>query len=81
VVGVRNAYSDVLHGPGQNNEIVKAVNAVGQLSGGPNSVINNPSQIWGGPGSVFNDPKQILGGEHSVFNDPGQVLDPGRWRF
>ncbi|MFL9898801.1 hypothetical protein PQR71_11640 [Paraburkholderia fungorum] len=81
VVGVRNAYSDVLHGPGQNNEIVKAVNAVGQLSGGPNSVINNPSQIWGGPGSVFNDPKQILGGEHSVFNDPGQVFDPGRWRF
>ncbi|SDE01514.1 hypothetical protein SAMN05216345_13213 [Cupriavidus sp. YR651] len=81
VVGLRNAYSDVTQGPGKNNDIVKAIDAVSSLTGGSNSVINNPGQIWGGPNSVFNNPGQILGGDHSVFHDPGQVLDPGRWRF
>jgi len=81
VVGLRNAYNDVLHGPGENNDIVKTLGSVRELTGGPNSVINNPSQIWGGPNSVFNNPGQILGGPGSVFHDPGQVLDPSRWRF
>jgi len=95
VKGVRNAFHDLTEGPGKNNEIVKALDAISELSGGPNSVVNNPkqilggrnsvfnnpSQIWGGPNSVFNNPKQIWGGPHSVVNDPGQVLDPSRWRF
>jgi hypothetical protein len=87
-VTLTNAFNDVLHGPGKNNEIVKAVEAIGKLGGGPNSVINNPgqiaggpnsminntSQIWGGPNSVFNNPSQIWGGGNSVFNNPGQIL-------
>ncbi|MGO7225881.1 hypothetical protein ACCT05_10680 [Rhizobium ruizarguesonis] len=77
---LNNAYSDLTKGPGQNNEIVKAIEAVGDITGGPNSVINNPGQIWGGDNSVFNNPQQILGGDNSVFNNPSQ-LDPRNWRF
>jgi len=58
---LNNAYSDLTQGPGENNEIVKAIRAVEEITGGPNSVINNPGQIWGGDNSVFNNPKQILG--------------------
>jgi hypothetical protein len=88
VKDLTNAFNDVIHGPGQNNEIVKAVRAIGdltggphsvindpkQLTGGPNSMINNPGQIWGGPNSVFNNPRQIWGGPNSVFNNPKQLL-------
>jgi len=81
VVGLKNVYSDLTKGPGENSDIVKAVRSIGELTGGPNSVINNPGQMGGGPNSVFNNPGQILGGENSVFRDPGQVLDPSRWRF
>ncbi len=81
VVTLRNAFHDLTYGPGENNEIVKAIRAIGDLTGGPNSVINKPSQIWGGNESIFNKPAQIWGGDHSVFNDPGQVFDPSRWRF
>ncbi|WP_439397230.1 hypothetical protein ACRQ5Q_09055 [Bradyrhizobium sp. PMVTL-01] len=95
VKGVTNAFNDLTRGPGENNEIVKGIKAIGEVTGGPNSVVrnpkqllggpnsvfNNPSQIWGGPNSVFNNPGQIWGGPGSVFNDPGQVLDPSRWRF
>jgi hypothetical protein len=93
VKGLTNAFYDLTQGPGENNEIKKAIRAVGDLTGGPNSVINkpeqllggpnsifnNPSQIWGGPRSVFNDPSQVWGGDGSVFNDPGQVFDFRRW--
>ena len=68
-----NAFNDVIHGPGPNNEIVKAVKAIGELTGGPNSVINNPRQIAGGSNSIINNPGQIWGGPHSVFNDPHQI--------
>lgn len=81
VVAFSKAFSDVTKGPGKNNEIRKAIRAVGDLTGGPNSVINNPGQIGGGSNSVFKNPDQILGGDHSVFHDPGQVLSPSRWRF
>ena len=80
-VGLKDTLHDLTQGPGENNEVVKAVREFGTLVGGPNSVINKPGQIWGGPNSVFNNPGQILGGDHSVFRDPGQALDPGRWRF
>ncbi|MGJ5003209.1 hypothetical protein ACQR10_17935 [Bradyrhizobium sp. HKCCYLRH2060] len=73
VVGLRNAFHDVLEGPGPNNELVKAVNAIGDLTGGPNSVINRPGQIWGGPNSMINNPGQIWGGPNSVFNNPKQI--------
>jgi hypothetical protein len=90
-----NEFHDLTQGPGQNNEIVKAITKIGDLTGGPNSVIKNPNQllggstsifhdpaqIWGGPNSVFNKPDQVWGGDHSVFHDPGQVLNPTRWRF
>ena len=77
---LNNHYSDLTKGPGQNNEIVKAIKAVEEVTGGPNSVINDPKQLLGGDNSVFNNPKQILGGGNSVFNNPSQ-LDPRKWRW
>jgi hypothetical protein len=78
---LNDEFNDLTHGPGRNNEIVKAIEAIGQITGGPNSVINNPGQLTGGPNSLINNPGQIFGGSGSVFNDPGQVLNPARWRF
>jgi hypothetical protein len=83
-----NAFNDITHGPGPNNEIVKAIKAIDdltggpdsvinnprQLAGGPNSMINNPGQIWGGPNSVFNNPAQLWGGPNSVVRNPGQIF-------
>jgi hypothetical protein len=81
VKGLSDAFEDLTHGPGENNEVVKAIRVVGELTGGPNSVINNPGQLAGGSNSMINNPGQIWGGKGSVFHDPGQVFDPGRWRF
>lgn len=78
VVAVKNAFNDLSQGPGEGNEVVKAVRA---LSGGDNSVVNDPDQLLGGGNSFVRNPSQIWGSESSVFNDPGQVLDPSRWRF
>ena len=61
---------------------------MGQIAGGPNSVINNPDQIWGGSNSFLRNPNQIFGGSNSfirnpvqiwggsnsVFNNPGQLV-------
>jgi hypothetical protein len=51
------AFNDVLHGPGENNEIVVAFKKLKDATGGPNSVINNPSQLLGGEGAAV--PKAI----------------------
>lgn len=77
---------------GDNNDLVGrngwVRRSLGQLAGGPNSVINNPGQIWGGdnsfvrnPGQIWGgnnsfvrNPSQIWGGPNSVFNNPGQLL-------
>ncbi|WP_213290445.1 hypothetical protein [Bradyrhizobium sp. sGM-13] len=64
-----NAFNDVLHGPGANNEIVVALGKLREATGGPNSVINKPEQIFGGENSVFRKPRQIFGGDHSVINE------------
>ena len=64
-----DAFNDLLHGPGENNEIVVVFRKLGELSGGPNSVINNPDQIFGGGNSIFHNPGQILGGEHSAVRE------------
>ena len=63
------AFNDLLHGPGANNDIIVALHKLEQVSGGPNSVINNPGQIFGGDNSVFRKPGQIAGGEHSAVNE------------
>lgn len=68
IVGIRNAVNDLTQGPGKNNEVVKALDAIGDLAGGDNSVINNPGQIFGGSNSMFRNPSQIWGGDNSVFN-------------
>lgn len=73
VKGLTNAFNDVIHGPGPNNEVVKAIKVIGELTGGPNSVINNPKQLTGGPNSLINNPSQIWGGSNSVFNNPKQI--------
>jgi len=64
----RNAFNDLTQGPGRNNEVVKAIEELSKLSGGPNSVIRNPGQLAGGPNSVINNPGQIWGGKNSIFN-------------
>jgi hypothetical protein len=73
VVALTNAFNDLIHGPGKNNEIVKALDAISEWSGGPNSVVNNPWQLAGGPNSVINNPKQLAGGPNSMINNPGQI--------
>ena len=63
---------------GDTNEAVKAVHAAWKaVSGGRNSVLNNPAQIWGGKESLFNHPAQIWGGPNSVFNHPGEAIFGG----
>jgi hypothetical protein len=77
---------------GDSNDLVGkngwVARTFGQITGGPNSIINNPGQIWGGdnsfvrnPGQIFGgdnsfvrNPGQIWGGPNSVFNNPGQLL-------
>jgi hypothetical protein len=77
---------------GDNNDLVGrngwVRRTMGQIAGGPNSLINNPGQIWGGdnsfvrnPGQIFGgnnsfvrNPSQIWGGSNSVFNNPGQLV-------
>src|SRR5262245_22246047 len=73
VKGLANAFDDLTHGPGKNNEVVKAIGAVAHLTGGSNSVINNPGQLAGGPNSMINNPGQIFGGRNSVFRNPGEL--------
>lgn len=81
---------------GDNNDLVGRNGFVGrtlgQIAGGPNSVINNPNQIWGGdnsfvrnpgqilggPNSFVRNPSQIFGGPNSVFNNPSQLLPQPR---
>lgn len=77
---------------GDNNDLVGRNGFVGrtlgEIAGGPHSVINDPGQIWGGdnsfvrnPGQVFGgpnsfirNPRQVFGGSNSVFNNSGQLL-------
>jgi hypothetical protein len=76
---------------GDNNDLVGrngwVARTMGQVAGGPNSVIRNPDQIWGGNNSFVRNPDQIWGGNNSfvrnpsqfwggnnsVFNNPGQL--------
>ena len=77
---------------GDNNDLVGkngwVGRTLGQIAGGPHSVIHDPNQIWGGdnsfvrnPGQIWGgsnsfvrNPSQIFGGPNSVFNNPGQLL-------
>lgn len=90
VVGVRNALQDLTQGPGKNNEVVVALGALDDLTGGDNSVINNPGQLAGGPNSLVRNPGQIWGGDSSVFNELAggknsevrkvlRAFDPSNW--
>jgi hypothetical protein len=45
---------------------------LGQIAGGPNSIINNPGQIWGGDNSFVRNPGQIWGGDNSFVRNPSQ---------
>lgn len=50
------------------------INNPDQIWGGDNSFVRNPGQVWGGPNSVFNKPSQVFGGPNSFFNNPQQVF-------
>jgi hypothetical protein len=68
VLTFRKSFHDLLDGPGKNNDIVVALTKLDALSGGPNSVINNPGQLFGGKNSMVRNPGQITGGENSAVN-------------
>lgn len=63
---------------GDNNDLVGkdgwVARTLGQVAGGPNSVINNPDQIWGGSNSFVRNPDQIWGGDNSFVRNPGQIF-------
>lgn len=63
---------------GDSNDLIGkngwVARSLGEIAGGPNSVIHNPDQIWGGDNSFARNPGQIWGGPNSVFNNPNQVL-------
>jgi hypothetical protein len=61
-------FHDLLHGPGQHNEIIVALHKLEDASGGPNSIVNNPGQVFGGANSLFHKPSQIFGGDGSAIN-------------
>ncbi|MBF4989474.1 hypothetical protein [Methylophilus sp. 14] len=62
---------------GDNNDLIGKNGWVGrtfgQITGGPNSVFNNPNQIWGGDNSFVRNPGQIWGGSNSFVRNPGQI--------
>ncbi|RWO88564.1 hypothetical protein [Mesorhizobium sp.] len=62
---------------GDNNDLTGrngwTARTLGQIAGGPNSVINNPDQIWGGNNSFVRNPGQILGGDNSFVRNPSQI--------
>ena len=49
VLALTNAFNDLTKGPGENNEVVKALKSNSEWTGGPNS-----SQLIGGPNSMIN---------------------------
>jgi hypothetical protein len=90
VLTLTNAFNDITQGPGENNEVVKAIRLVGEITGGPDSVINKPRQLLGGSNSMINNLGQIWGGDNSVFNQVAgghnsevrkvlRALDPTSW--
>lgn len=62
---------------GDNNDLVGrngwVGRSLGEIAGGPNSLINNPDQIWGGDNSFIRNPDQIWGGDNSFINNPDQI--------
>jgi hypothetical protein len=73
VRGLHDALRGVLDAPGKNGAIVVALNKIGQLAGGPRSVVNNPGQIAAGRNSVFHNPGKVLGNDDSMFHNPRQI--------
>ncbi|AIV53553.1 hypothetical protein Y603_4983 [Burkholderia pseudomallei MSHR1153] len=63
---------------GDSNDLVGrngwVARTMGQITGGPNSVISNPNQIWGGDNSFVRNPGQIFGGDNSFVRNPGQIF-------
>jgi hypothetical protein len=70
---LEDGFADITRGPGENNDIVKAIGDIGRITGGPNSIVNKPEQFLGGPHSILHNPGQIAGGPNSFVN---QVLHP-----
>ena len=71
-----NSFRDLTQGPGKNNEIVKAIDAIGDVTGGPNSIVNNPGQLLGGGGSIFHNPGQIAQGATDFLNKVVHITIP-----
>jgi hypothetical protein len=70
-VGGKGCFGDSNDLVGKNGWVRKTM---GQIAGGPNSLINNPDQIWGGDNSFARNPGQIFGGDNSFVRNPGQIF-------
>jgi hypothetical protein len=70
-VGGKGCFGDSNDLVGKNGWVRKTM---GQIAGGPNSLINNPDQIWGGDNSFVRNPGQIFGGDNSFVRNPGQIF-------
>jgi hypothetical protein len=68
-IGGRGCFGDTNDLVGRNGWVRRTM---GQVAGGPNSVVNNPDQIWGGDNSFVRNPGQILGGSNSFARNPSQ---------
>jgi hypothetical protein len=72
VHGLHDALRGVLDTPGKNGFIAAAVNKIGQLAGGPSSVVNK-GQISAGKNSIFHNPGKGVGNDNSIFHNPRQI--------
>lgn len=70
-VGGKGCFGDSNDLVGKNGWVRKTM---GQITGGPNSLIHNPDQIWGGDNSFVRNPGQIFGGDNSFVRNPGQIF-------
>ncbi|MBQ1499186.1 MAG: hypothetical protein IIZ38_12805 [Sphingomonas sp.] len=70
-VGGKGCFGDSNDLVGKNGWVRRTM---GQIAGGPNSLINNPGQIWGGDNSFVRNPGQIFGGSNSFVRNPGQIF-------
>lgn len=73
VTAIRNALQDRFDQSAGSGAVTAAVNMIGRLTAGSNSIVNNPTQIAAGRNSVFHNPGKALGSDNSIFHNPRQI--------
>jgi hypothetical protein len=73
VQGLHDALRGLLDSPGKNASAAAALSKIGQLAGGPRSIVNNPGRIAAAKNSVFHSPGKVLGNDPSLFHNQPQI--------